>query len=325
MHAHMALNQQVRSLPPFAQWALTRRIPCAVLAMLMYGSVMAFVGTLLSLPLLVLHLLTPTLFAVIALGGGFAFAMQVAAVAGIGVTLLAYGDFGPGLMLLILYGALPILAATTLGKEGGVSKSGLNLALGLITTMLVVLISGAGLHDGTVMEYVRQLLAPLFEASRQEGMDPVMLQRIEATTAWIFPGLTVLCLWLLWWGDVILARNIAVYYGFFRGDTQPVSDFRLPRSVAYGFMLLMAVASFAGGTAQYLATNTGLVIAGLLAAQGLAVVHTWLHARRLQIAAIVMYVMLLIQPVMVLPFAMIGLLDIWFDYRRNIMPADGGK
>jgi len=321
----MALNQQDRSLPPFAQWALTRRIPCAVLAALMYGSVMAFAGTILSLPLLVLHLLTPTLFALIALGGGFAFAMQVAVIAGLAVTLLAYGDFGPGLMLLILYGALPILAASTLGKEGGASKSGLNLAIGLITTMLVVLLSGAVQHGVTAMEFVQQLLAPLFEATQKEGMDPAMLQRIEGTTTWIFPGLTVLCLWLVWWGDVMLARNIATYFGFYRGDTQPVSDFRLPRNVAFGFMLLMAVASFAGGTPQYLATNTGLVFAGLLAAQGLAVVHTWLHAKRLQIAAIVIYVMLLIQPVMVLPFAMIGLLDIWFDYRRNIMPADGGK
>jgi len=106
---------------------------------------------------------------------------------------------------------------------------------------------------------------------------------------------------------------------------RPVSDFSLPRKGAYGFMLLMVVASFAGGTPQYLAVNAGLVFAGLLAAQGLAVVHTWLYAKRLQIAAIVMYVMLLIQPVMVLPFAMIGLLDIWFDYRRNIIPADGGR
>ncbi|PIS18403.1 MAG: DUF2232 domain-containing protein [Zetaproteobacteria bacterium CG12_big_fil_rev_8_21_14_0_65_55_1124] len=321
----MAMNQQPRSLPPFAQWALTRRLPCAVLATLMYGTVLAFAGSVLSLPLLVLHVLTPALFALITLGGGLAFAMQVAVVAAVGVTLLTGGELGPGLLMLILYAALPVLAATTLAQQGGVSRSALNLAIGLVTTMLVVLMTGAGSDGGTALEYVRQLLAPLFEASRQEGMDPVMLLRIEEMTAWIFPGLTALCLWLVWWGNVMLARNIAVYYGFYRGDVQPVSSFSLPRTVAYGFMLLMLVASLAGGTPQYLAVNAGLVFAGLLSAQGLAVVHTWLYAKRLQIAAIVMYVMLLIQPAMVLPFAMIGLLDIWFDYRRNIMPADGGK
>jgi len=320
----MALNPQVRSLPPFAKWALTRQIPCAVLATLMYGSVLAAAGSALSLPLLVVHLLTPTLFALIALGGGFKFAIQVVLLSGLGVTLISYGDLGPGLMLVILYGVLPVLAATTLAKAGGISKSGLNLAIGLLAAMLAVLLSGAISSGGTVMEFVNGLLAPLFNASQQEGMDAEMFDRIRQMTTWVFPGLTVLCLWLVWWGDVILARNIATYYGFFKGDTQPVSELRLPRYIAYGFMLLMLLASFAGGTAQYLAANTGLVLAGLLAAQGLAVVHTWLHAKRLQIAAIVMYVMLLIQPVMVLPFAMIGMLDIWFDYRRNIMPADGG-
>jgi len=321
----MALNQQPRSLPPFAQWVLTRRIPCAVLATLMFGSVMAFAGTALSLPLLLLHMLTPTLFALIALGGGFAFAMQVSVLSGIAVTLISYGDFGPGLILMILYGALPILAASTLAAENGMSKSGLNMAIGLVSSMLVVLLTGAASQDGSAIEFVRQLLAPLFAASLQEGMDATMLKQIEAATIWVFPGLMALSVWVVWWGDVMLARNIATYFGFYQGSKEPVSNFCLPRKVAYGFMILMVLANYADGTPQYLAVNAGLVFAGLLAAQGLAVVHTWLHAKRLQIAAIVMYVMLLIQPVMVLPFAMIGLLDIWFDYRRNIMPADGGK
>ncbi len=291
----------------------------------MYGSVLAFVGTPLSLPLLVLHLLTPVLFALIALGGGFSFAMQVAAIAALVITLIVSGELAPGLMLLILYAALPALAATTLNNEGGMSKSGLNLAIGLLAAMLAVLISGAIANGGTVMDFVQQMLSPLFEATRKEGMDAAMLERIQTMTALIFPGLTALCLWLVWWGNVMLARNIAIHFGFYRGDKQAVSDFRLPRKVAYVFVLLMATTAFASGTVQYLATNASLLIGGLLAAQGLGVAHTWLYAKRLQIAAMVMYVMLLIQPVMILPFAIIGLFDIWFDYRRNIMPADGGK
>ncbi|MDQ6986905.1 MAG: DUF2232 domain-containing protein [Mariprofundaceae bacterium] len=319
------MNQPVGNLPAFAKWALTRRIPCAGMAVLMYGTVLAFAGSALSLPLLVLHLLTPVLFALIALGGGLSFAMQVAAIAALLVTLLVGGELAPGLLLLLLYGALPALAASTLTGENGMSKSGINLATGLLVAMLVVLMSGALSNSSTAMEFVQQLLSPLFEITRKEGMDPLMLERIESMTAWIFPGLTALCLWLVWWGDVMLARNIGVYYGFFRGDTQPVSEFRLPRKAAYVFVLLMVLAAFGGGSVQYLAVNASLLVSGLLAAQGLGVVHTWLYAKRLQIAAIVMYVMLLIQPMMVLPFAMLGLLDIWFDYRRNIMPADGGK
>jgi type III secretory pathway component EscU len=37
----------------------------------------------------------------------------------------------------------------------------------------------------------------------------------------------------------------------------------------------------------------------------------------------VMYLMLFIWSVMIIPFVIIGLLDIWFDFRRKI-PAVGG-
>lgn len=321
----MPMNQQTRSLPPFAQWMLTRRIPCAALAMVMYGSVLAFAGTFLSLPMLVLHILTPTLFAVVALGGGSIFAMQVAILASVGMALLLQGALGPGLILLILYGALPVSAASMLATKDGGSKSGLFLAISLLAVMLVVLLAASGSRGSTPMALVHQLLTPLFQATRQEGIDPVMLQRVEKASEWIFPGVTTASLWVVWWGDVMLARSIAVFYGFYRGDIQPMSAFRLPRIVAYGFVPLVAVAGFSGGTLQYLAVNTALLFVTLLSVQGLAVVHTWLQARRLQMAAIVMYVLLLIQPVMILPFALIGLLDIWFDYRRNIITANGGK
>ena len=312
-----------RSLPAFAQWVLTRRLPCAALVVLLYGGMLLAAGTWLWVPLLALHLLTPALFSLIAMGGGIGFAMQVAAIAAVAVSVALHGDIGPGMLLLILYAALPALAAGTLKGENGLSKSGWNLAIGLSAAMVAVLISGAG--GGSLQDVVRDLIAPLFEATRQQGMDVTTVERIRDMTVRIFPGMTALCLWLIWWGDALLARNIAVYYGFFHGDRMPVNHFRLPPVAAYGFAVLVAVAALSNGDIGYLALNIALVTGGLLAAQGLGVAHTWLHARRLQLAATVMYVMLLIQPVMVLPFAVLGLLDIWFDYRRKIMPANGGK
>ena len=312
-----------RSLPAFAQWVLTRRLPCAALALLLYGGMLPAAGTWLWAPLLILHLLTPALFALLTMGGGIAFALQVAGIAALLLSIVLQGDFGPGMLLLILYATLPALAASALKSDDGLSKSGQNLAIGLLTAMVAVLISGAG--GGSAQDYVQHLLSPLFEATRQQGMDAVTLERIRSMSVWVFPGTTALCLWLIWWGDTLLARNIAVFYGFYHGGRQPVSCFRLPPIAAYGFALLAAAAAFAGGNVQYLAVNATLMISGLLAAQGLGVAHLWLQARRLQLAATVMYVMLLIQPVMVLPFAVLGLLDIWFDYRRKILPADGGK
>jgi len=57
----------------------------------------------------------------------------------------------------------------------------------------------------------------------------------------------------------------------------------------------------------------------------LAVVHTWLWWRQVHLTAALMYLALLIQPTIGLPFAVLGLLDVWFDFRRGMRPVDGGK
>ncbi len=66
-----------------------------------------------------------------------------------------------------------------------------------------------------------------------------------------------------------------------------------------------------------------VVLGGLLAAQGIAVGHCWLKAKGMILGIGLMYLMLFIWTAMIIPFVIIGLLDIWFDYRRKI-PAVGG-
>jgi len=261
------MTQDARAMLPAAEWILTHRLPCALVAVLMFG-----------------------------------------------------------IMLLTLYGLLPILAAASLNRTEGISRSAQHLAIGLGTAMLAALIAGVSSHDVTAREFVDQALSPLFNAMQgQQEMDAVLMQRIRHITVWIFPGLMALSLWLVWWGNVLLARSIAIYYGFFRGDARPANALHLDSAIGYLFLALAAVGALVQGTVQYIAVNVDILIAGLLAAQGLAVAHTWLQIRRMQLLAVLMYLVLLIQPVMVLPFTVIGLFDIWFDYRRNMTPVNGGS
>ncbi len=313
-------------MPPAIEWVLTHRMPCALLAVLTFGMGLWLAGTAFSIPLLALHLLTPALFALVTLGGGMVFGIQVAALAAVLVSLAAYASLDPGIILLTLYGLLPILAAASLNRPGGMSKSAQYLAIGLGAGMLVTLITGAVSDDITAREFVGRGLSPLFGAMQeQQEVDAELLDRIRNVTVWIFPGLMALSLWAIWWGNVLLARSIATYYGFFRGDTQPISALRLSPKIAYLFLALSGAGAITQGTVQYLTFNAGLLLAGLLSAQGLAVVYTWLRMRRMQMIAMLVYVVLLIQPVMVLPFTIIGLFDIWFDYRRNMKPAKRGQ
>jgi len=320
------MTQEMRAMPPAAKWILTRRLPCALLVVLTFGMVLWLAGTALSIPLLALHLLTPALFALITLGGGMTFGIQVAFLAAVLMSLSAHASLEPGLMLLTLYGLLPILAAASLNGPGGMSKSAQHLAIGLGMAMLATLIVGAVSQDVTAREFVAQGLSPLFDAMQgQREMDVKLLDRIRNITVWIFPGLMAVSLWLVWWSNVLLARTIATFYGFFRGDTQPVNALRLNPKIAYLFLAIAAAGVIAQGTVLYFAVNMDLLIAGLLSAQGLAVAHTWLQIRRMQMLAMLIYIVLLIQPVMVLPFTVIGLFDTWFDYRRNMKSANGGQ
>ncbi len=320
------MNQASNALPPAAGWVLTHRLPCALLATLVFGLALWFPGTVVSLPLLAAHLLTPALFALITLGGGAAFGAQVALLAAVMVSLAARASLEPGLILLTLYGLLPILAAAALRGPDGMSRSAQHLAIGLGAAMAGALIAGAVSQDVTARMFVSQALAPLFEAMQgQRAMDAQLFDRIHSATVWIFPGIMALSLWVIWWGNVMLARNVAMHYGFYRGDARPVIALRLRPQSAYLFMALVLTAVLAHGTAQYLAGNATVLLAGLLSAQGLAVAHTWLKSRRMTLLAMLMYIMLLIQPVMIVPFTVIGLFDIWFDYRRGIHPADGEK
>jgi len=320
------MTQELHTMPPVAKWILTHRLPCALLIVFTFGMALWFAGTALSIPLLALHLLTPTVFALITLGGGITFAMQVALLAAILTSLTAHVSLEPGLILLTLYAALPILAAASLNNPGGMSRSAQHLAIGLGMAMLATLIAGAMSQDVSARAFVGQGLSPLFNAMQgQQEMDAVLLSRLRHITIELFPGLMALSLWLVWWSNVLLARNIAMYYGFFRGDAQPTHALRLNPKLAYLFLAITAAGAMMQGTIQYLAINIGLLIAGLLSAQGLAVAHTWLQVRRLQMIAVLMYIVLLIQPVMLLPFTVIGLFDTKFDYRRNMKPDNGGE
>jgi len=316
---------RARPLPPAVAWVLTRRIPCALLAVGLFSTGLWMPdGSPLS-PMLALHLLTPALFALIALGGGLMFALQVALIAAAMLTLLAHGDLAAGLMLLVMYALLPMFAARSLRGPDGLAKSAVQLAIGLGCATLAALLAGASGAGLSPESWVGRELSPMLEAiARQQNMDAAALERIRRAFVWLFPGMTALALWAIWWGDVVLARGIAIRHGFFRGDARPFAGLRLGRNVAWLFLALLGAVLVTGGEMRYLAFAPLVLAGGLLTAQGLAVAHAWVRAHGMPWLLAALYVVLLIQPVMLLPFTVTGLLDTWFDYRRRMKPANGG-
>jgi hypothetical protein len=325
-------------MPTAAEYILTRRIPCAVLAVLMFSMAWWLPVLLRDLPLLAwvvaaasiaIHLLTPGLFALIAMGGGGIYALQVAALAAAGVGALSGMHLLPGLAMLLMYGALPIMATISLQRPNGLARSGQNLAIGLLLAVLVSLLAGAHAAHMDMHAYVDHLLSPMFDSAKAQlpAHDPetrAALAGFRRSAVWILPGSLALGLWLVWWGNILLARSLAGRYGFFRGDRMPMLGIRFGHGVAYTFVLAVAVANLAGGDSQYLAVGTAILGSGMLGLQGVAVAHSWLKLKQQPWIIVMMYMLLAMWSVLAIPFVLLGLMDVWFDYRRSMISADGG-
>lgn len=330
------MNPTTTVLPPAAAFILTRRLPCAALLVVMLTAALWLPGLLLGLPPLALlasaiglglHVLSPALVALVTFGGGAMFGLNVSGIAALAVYALSGFQLMPALMVLALYGLLPILTANALQRPGGVRRSAVLIAIGIGTGVLVALLAGAMSQGVDLQSFVTQQIAPLFAESKASAEDADKAKMVMAAwhlTSLALPGIAAFGLWLAWWGDVVLARNVARHYGFYRGDAASPLGLAFGKPLAYGFLAMLLLANLASGSGQYLGINAAIMLAGLLAVQGVTVAHSWLKARDMMLAVGLMYMMLFMWSAMIVPFVIVGLLDIWFDFRRNLNPATGG-
>jgi len=328
--------KQTLAMPKLLETLLTNKVPCAFLVLMMLTSAYWLNALFGSVPLLgflalllgsLLLMAVPTVFAVVLFGGGLSFSLQVGGIAGLAILLLSSGSIGITLVFLVLFMVLPVLAASQMQLSNGFDRASWFLALGLLifTMFAMWLVADTGLKD-----LMLQMLAPMFNdmlAAVPAGETEALLSIAELrdVLVLILPGFLVFSIWLTWWGDILFARKIAKKYAFYRGDERTMLDIRLPPNIAYALIVAAALANMASGDVQYVAMNALLVLAGLLAVQGVAVVHVWLKSREMMNTIVVMYVMLFFWSVVVLFFMIVGLFDIWFNYRRNIVSAIGEK
>jgi len=332
--------EEQRSLSPMVSFVLTKHLACAALALVLLSAMVWLPALFASIPILALlfgfvavalHMLTPALFALIFMGGGMRYTLQVSAIVAFAVIALSGFNVLLGLMVGLFYCVLPALAANSLRLMGGVSRSASQLALGMFIAVMAALLMASQSQGLSLQGLVDQLLAPMFDVMQSGGvqagvnqLDAKDLQRTQALLGWIMPGLMAFSLWLVWWFNVLLARKVAMRYGFYTGDTGTFLQLRFGKPIGYALMLSLILANVDAGSVQYIAISLALMLAGALSVQGIAVAHVWLKARDMKMAIAMMYVLLFIWFMMVIPFIILGMLDIWFDYRRNENPTLGG-
>jgi len=323
-------------LPDFAQFFLTKHLPCSALIVAMLSSVVWLPNLFMSVPLLailmsfvaiLLNALTPGLFALIFMGGGLRYSLQVTAIVVIAMIFISGGNLILGVMVGMLYALLPMWAASVLTHPHGLQLCATRLLLTLGVAVFVGLSLTGSSQSLDMHAGVDALLAPLFAVmpSDATSLPAEGLKEIRHLLSWSLPGLLAFGLWSIWWSTIIYARNFAGKYGFYTGNQDSILRLDLGKPIAYLLIFFLIVANFDLGGLQYISVNWALVLAGAMAVQGVSVAHVWLKAREMPMAIGMMYVLLFIWSMMVIPFIVLGLLDIWYDYRRNVSPTIGGK
>lgn len=328
-----------KTLPPAAQFILTRRVPCAALAIAMFTSMLwlpALFQAVLPLAIIAsfagmaLHLMTPGLFALILFGGGFTYAVQTAAIAALGITLLGGMELMGGLLFGLMYAMLPIVVAGSLQRPGGIGRSGRHLAIGMFLAVITPLLILASSQDMDMHAFAAEKLQPFFNqlsASIPAGESEQLAQMesVWEATVWTLPGFMAFGLWMMWWLSTVFARHVAISYGFYQGDRTEMLHTRFGKEVGIALLIAVAAANIFSGSPQYVAISASILLAGIVAIQGISVAHLWLQMRGQQLALFAMYILLFVWPMAVFPCIALGLLDLWFDYRRKMFPAYGGK
>lgn len=330
-------EQHTQALPPIALFFLTRRVACAVLSVVMLSTVLWFPGLFSDFPPLafisavgtsMLHMLTPGLFALISIGGGLIFSLHTAAITSALIFIVSDFALWPAIVIFVFYALIPIVAGQMLLKQAGFQKSISMLLFAVLAATILMLVSGSLMQDSPdIRTYVGSLIEPIFTAvpPAERQLSDDMLQQATQFLVWVLPGSLAISFWSIWSLGLLLARRIATRHGFFEGDSTSILELRFTRHIAYGFVILLLLSNFTSGDLQYLAISAAFLMGVAIAVQGIFVAHLWLKAKEMHFMIAVMYVFVFMQSMIVIPFMVLGLLDIWYDYRRNFDPAIGGK
>jgi len=231
--------------------------------------------------------------------------------ANVGLTVALTGSYLPAWVSVIEF-MLPIwLLAVVLRNTN-------SLATTLQLAMILVGLGVIGFHLMVAnpaewwLVLFNEQIKPLLDASQVE-YNPENIQKVTEMLTMLLASFVL----ILWFSILMTARwwQGSLYYpGQFQSDFYQLS---LPKTVAYIAILLAILGAVFGNQQGLIFDVSGVVISGLMF-QGLAIAHQTVAVKKLHTAWLVsLYVALFIFPQVMLILAVIGLLDIWSDFRSK--------
>ncbi|RME81531.1 MAG: hypothetical protein D6771_08200 [Zetaproteobacteria bacterium] len=308
-------------MPPAAQALLTRKLPCAALMLVMFTAP-AWASLLAPIPVLGLlavsaalaaHLLVPMVAAIVAMGGGLGFALPTVGLMGAGVWAASGFAWPVGISAFLLYGLAPAIAGwLLLSRVRGLERAAAAL---LAFTAGVVFVSWAWYAHAQGIapaELGEKLLREIVQ-----GREASEIQKLVHALAQGMPGWIAAGIWVAWLGNLVLARSVMQRWGLFAGDTRPIYMLSFRPRLGLGFLGLATAALLGEGSVRFWAESGAIALAAPIAAQGTFAVHAWLAAREMTLAIATLYLMLALWSAMILPLLIVGLADLWLDFRKQ--------
>lgn len=188
--------------------------------------------------------------------------------------------------------------------------------------LLVLSLAGAGADWGALDAAWRAQLAEVIDAYKAGGLDDAQAAQLreELLAAWriakhLAVGMLIAASLLLSWGNLLVARRLAS--GAQPGASPELLAWRAPEWLVWVLIACGGAMALLDGWWFWLGAN-GLLVCGMAYFfQGLAVVAYWLERKKAPLLLrVLLYTLIAVMMYLALLLAMVGLFDIWFNFRR---------
>jgi len=236
-----------------------------------------------------------------------------------------------------IFGSLGLVLSEVLRLDLSIEKTVLISAAALLALVMAAL-SWHGASDGGslsffVEDHVARTVRENIEFYAGTGAPAAHVEMIRGKEAQmtalllgIMPSLVVTgcaaTVWISLLAGAILFRKRNMWYPDF-GD---LSRWKLPDGIVWGVLITFAVALIPWRAMLFVGMNGLIILLFLYMLQGFAVIAYFFKVKNVPLfIRIALYGIILIQHLLLLPVAMLGIIEVWADFRKLAVSSQGSS
>lgn len=239
-----------------------------------------------------------------------------------------------------IFGSLGLILSEVLRLDLSIEKTVLVAAAGLLI-LVVAALSWHGATSGVTLslfveEHVARTVRDNIELYAGTGAPAAHVEMIRGKEAQmtalllgIMPSLVIagcaVAVWISLLAGSIIFRKRSMWYPDF-GD---LTRWKLPDGIVWAVMITFAVALIPWRAMMFVGMNGLIILLFLYMFQGFSVIAYFFKVKNVPLfIRIALYGIILVQQLLILPVAVLGIIDVWADFRKLAAPsqdAPGGS